>query len=141
MAQHWPGRCVLAADTVVIAGTTLFGKPADRDDARRMLRVLSGRTHRVFTAVALVDAAGHIAEIAVQSEVEFRQLTTDEIEAYLDSDEAFDKAGAYAIQGLARKFVTRVRGSYSNVIGFPMDEVLELLRRHCPSEMTAAVAP
>jgi septum formation protein len=141
VAQHWPGRCVLAADTIVIADASLFGKPTDRDDARRMLRALSGRTHRVLTAVALVDAAGHIAETAVESEVEFRQLTAGEIETYLDSGEAFDKAGAYAIQGLAQKFVTRVRGSYSNVIGFPMDEVLELLRRHCPSGMTAGVAP
>jgi septum formation protein len=140
VAQQRPGTCVLAADTVVIAGATLFGKPTDRADARRMLRALSGRTHRVLTAVALVDGDGHIAETAVESEVEFRQLTAGEIEAYLDSDEPFDKAGAYAIQGVARKFVTGVRGSYSNVIGLPMDEVMELLRRHCPPEMTAGMA-
>ncbi len=141
VARHRPGTCVLAADTVVIAGASLFGKPADRDDARRMLRALSGRAHRVLTAVAFVDADGHLAETAVESEVEFRRLTSGEIEAYLDSGEPFDKAGAYAIQGLAQEFVTRVRGSYSNVIGLPMDEVLELLRRHCPSGMTAGVAP
>jgi septum formation protein len=140
VAQQRPGTCVLAADTVVIAGATLFGKPTDRADARRMLRALSGRTHRVLTAVALVDGDGHIAETAVESEVEFRQLTAGEIETYLDSDEPFDKAGAYAIQGVARKFVTGVRGSYSNVIGLPMDEVMELLRRHCPPEMTAGMA-
>ena len=141
MARHRPGRCVLAADTVVIAGANLFGKPTDRDDARRMLRALSGRTHRVLTAVALVGADGRVAETAVESEVEFRQLTAGEIEAYLDSGEPFDKAGAYAIQGLAQKFVTGVRGSYSNVIGLPMDEVLELLRRHCPSEMATGTTP
>jgi septum formation protein len=140
VARQRPGRCVLAADTVVIAGATLFGKPAGRDDARRMLRALSGRTHRVLTAVALVDGDGHILETAVESEVEFRQLTAGEIEAYLDSDEPFDKAGAYAIQGLAQKFVTGVRGSYSNVIGLPMDEVLELLRRHCPPGMTTGAS-
>jgi len=141
VAQQRPGRCVLAADTVVIAGAHLFGKPTDRDDARRMLRVLSGRTHRVLTAVALVQADGHIAETAVESEVEFRQLTAGEIEAYLDSGEPFDKAGAYAIQGLAQKFVIGVRGSYSNIIGLPMDEVLELLRRHCPPETATGMAP
>jgi septum formation protein len=141
VARRRPGRCVLAADTVVIAGATLFGKPADRDDARRMLRALSGRTHRVLTAVALVDADGRISETAVESKVEFRRLTTGEIEAYLDSDEPFDKAGAYAIQGVAQKFVTGVRGSYSNVVGLPMDEVLELLRGHCPPDMAAGVAP
>jgi septum formation protein len=141
VAQHRPGMCVLAADTVVIAGASLFGKPTDRDDARRTLRALSGRTHRVLTAVAFVDADGHLAETAVESEVEFRRLTGGEIEAYLDSGEPFDKAGAYAIQGLAQEFVTAVRGSYSNVIGLPMDEVLELLRRHCPSGMTAGTTP
>lgn len=141
VAQHQPGMCVLAADTVVIAGANLFGKPTDRDDARRMLRALSGRTHRVLTAVAFVDADGHLAETAVESEVEFRRLTSGEIEAYLDSGEPFDKAGAYAIQGLAQEFVTAVRGSYSNVIGLPMDEVLELLRHHCPSEMAIGTTP
>jgi septum formation protein len=141
VARQRPGACVLAADTVVIAGATLFGKPTDRADARRMLRALSGRTHRVLTAVALVDGDGRIAETAVESEVEFRALTAGEIEAYLDSDEPFDKAGAYAIQGVAQKFVTGVRGSYSNVIGLPMDEVLELLRRHCPQETAAGTTP
>jgi septum formation protein len=141
VAPHRPGTCVLAADTVVIAGASLFGKPTNRDDARQMLQALSGRTHRVLTAVAFVDADGHLAEMAVESEVEFRRLTSSEIEAYLDSGEPFDKAGAYAIQGLAQEFVIGVRGSYSNVIGLPMDEVLELLRRHCPSEMAPETTP
>jgi len=135
------GRLILGADTVVIAGANLFGKPADRADARRMLRALSGRTHRVLTAVALVDDDGHIAEAAVGSEVEFRQLTAGEIEEYIESGEPFDKAGAYAIQGLAQKFVTGVRGSYSNVIGLPIDEVLELLHRHCPPGTVAGTVP
>jgi septum formation protein len=141
VARQRPGTCVLAADTVVIVGPSLFGKPTDRADARRMLRALSGRTHRVLTAVALVDGDGDIAETAVESEVEFRALTAGEIEAYLDSDEPFDKAGAYAIQGEAQKFVTGVRGSYSNVIGLPMDEVLELLRCHCPPGAAAGTTP
>ncbi len=145
VAARCPGRCVLAADTVVIVdragGRALFGKPADRAEARRMLQVLSGSVHCVFTAVALVDSAGGLAETAVHSEVEFRSLTAAEIEAYLDSGEPFDKAGAYAIQGRARRFVTRVRGSYSNVVGFPMEEVLALLRQHCPLEMGTAAAP
>ncbi|MGD0949133.1 MAG: Maf family protein [Candidatus Binatia bacterium] len=141
VARRRPGECVLAADTVVIAGANLFGKPKDRGDARRMLLALSGSTHHVLTAVALVDADGRMAEMAVKSEVEFRRLTAGEIEDYLDSGEPFDKAGGYAIQGLARKFATQVRGSYSNVIGLPMDEVLALLRRHCGSAMAARTAP
>jgi len=141
VARRRPGACVLAADTVVIVGANLFGKPTDRDDARRMLHALSNRTHRVLTAVALLDGGGRIVETAVESEVDFRRVTSGEIEAYLDSGEPFDKAGAYAIQGLAQRFVSRVRGSYSNVIGLPMDEVLELLRRHCPWQMAAGARP
>jgi len=141
VAQQRSGTCVLAADTVVIAGANLFGKPKDRADARRMLRALSGRAHRVLTAVVLVRPDGRIAETAVESEVEFRQLTAGEIEAYIESGEPFDKAGAYAIQGLAREFVTDVRGSYSNVIGLPMDEVLELLHHHCLPATAAGTTP
>jgi septum formation protein len=141
VARRRPGECVLAADTVVIVGADLFGKPKDRGDARRMLLALSGRIHCVLTAVALVDADGRMTEMVVRSDVECRRLTAGEIEAYVDSGEPFDKAGGYAIQGLARKFVTRVRGSYSNVIGLPVDEVLALLRRHCAPAMSAEAAP
>lgn len=141
VAARYPGHCVLAADTVVIVGGAVLGKPADRAEARRMLAMLSGRVHRVLTAVALIDGAGHLTETAVDTAVEFRRLEVAEIEAYLDSGEPFDKAGAYAIQGGARQFVSRVCGSDSNVVGLPMKEVLALLRRCCPEEMRNAAAP
>ena len=130
VARRRPGRCVMAADTVVILAGTVFGKPRDRADARGMLQALSGRTHRVATAVALVSAGGESEEILVESAVEFRGIAANEIERYLDSGEPFDKAGAYAVQGLGSKFVVRVEGSFSNVVGLPLDEVAELLRRH-----------
>lgn len=132
VARRRPGALVLGADTVVVVDDIILGKPAGRDDASRMLEILSGRTHRVLTAVALIDPARKIEEIIVQSWVEFRPLAADEIAAYLDSGEPFDKAGAYGVQGLASQFVLAVRGSVSNVIGLPLDEVSDLLRRHLP---------
>lgn len=140
VARRHPGRCVLAADTVVVVDGTLFGKPVDRSDARRMLQALSGRTHRVLTAVALVDPTGAVEEILVESQVAFRPLTAAEIEEYLESGEPFDKAGAYAVQGLAKKFVVRVRGSHSNVVGLPMEAVTDLLQRHLPAAANTAPA-
>lgn len=129
VARAFPAAHVLGADTVVVVDETVFGKPADRDDARRMLGTLSGRTHRVCTAVALVAPAGTVDEIRVDTVVEFRALSDAEIEAYLDSGEPFDKAGAYAVQGGAAGFVARLEGSYSNVVGLPVEEVGVLLRR------------
>lgn len=133
VARRRPATWVLAADTVVVVDRTLFGKPANRTDARRMLQALSGRTHRVLTAVALVSPTGAVETALVESHVEFCSLTAAEIEAYLDSDEPYDKAGAYAVQGEAKKFITAVRGSHSNVIGLPMEVVADLLRHHLPS--------
>ena len=138
VARRRPGRCVLAADTVVIVAGNLFGKPRDRADARRMLQALSGRAHRVVTAVAVVGAAGEVEEALAESTVEFRRLEADEIERYLDSGEPFDKAGAYAVQGIGGALVGRVRGSFSNVVGLPMDEVVELLRRHLGTGVASA---
>ena len=129
VAHGRPGAFVLGADTVVIASGVMFGKPADRADARRMLTRLSGSTHRVLTAVALIGPEGTVDELAVETAVEFRPLSEAEVEAYLDSGEPFDKAGAYAVQGGAAQFVTRIEGSYSNVVGLPLDEVTTLLRR------------
>jgi septum formation protein len=121
---------VLAADTVVVIDGRILGKPRDRADARTMLTTLSGRTHEVLTAVALCRPAGEIDEVLVRSTVEFRHLTAREIEDYLDCDEPYDKAGAYAVQGRAAGFVARVHGSYTNVVGLPIDEVRALLHRH-----------
>jgi septum formation protein len=122
-----PAPPVLAADTIVISPSgSIFGKPRDANDARRMLAELSGRTHRVTTAFCL-SAGGCVREDAVSTEVEFRAMTETEIDGYLASDEWRDKAGAYAVQGLAGAFVRAVRGSYTNVVGLPLCEVLEAL--------------
>ena len=122
---------VMAADTVVVVDGELLGKPCDRDDARRMLRLLSGRTHRVLTAVTLLAPGGASAgDVVIETKVRFRRVRDQEIEAYLNTDEPFDKAGAYAVQGRAAEFVAAIEGSYTNVVGLPLDEVAELCRRH-----------
>jgi septum formation protein len=121
------GRPILAADTVVVVDEAILTKPVDDNDARRMLRLLSGRTHEVVTAVTLLVGGRMITEVA-STTVEFVTLTDDEIEWYLASGEPRDKAGAYAIQGYASRFVTRVNGSYSNVVGLPVALVYEMVK-------------
>lgn len=130
-------RLVLGADTIVVLGETPFGKPRDPADAVRLLARLSGRTHEVVTAVAVVrsdHAAGSAGdgiawERVVTSRVALRAATREEIEHYVASGEPLDKAGAYALQGAGRRFVECVVGSESNVIGLPVEETLELLAR------------
>jgi len=119
-------RPVLGADTIVIAGDTVMGKPANRRQAIEMLQTLSGNTHQVITAVALVGE--HEAVRSQCSRVTFRTLTRQECEAYWETGEPRDKAGAYAIQGLAAMFITRLEGSYSGVMGLPLYETTELLK-------------
>lgn len=126
VASQRPGQLILAADTVVALGTTILGKPQDDDEARRMLQALAGATHRVLTAVALI---GGDAEVVVETAVTFAPIADTAIQAYIDCGEPFDKAGAYAIQGGAGRFVTSVSGSYSNVIGLPLVETAALLMR------------
>ena len=121
---------VLSADTIVVVDGAVLGKPADAAEAGQMLRRLSDRAHEVFTAVALTAPGGEPAgEVLVRSRVEFRPLSAAEIDAYVATDEPFDKAGAYAIQGGAAHFVRRVDGSYTNVVGLPIDETRDLLAR------------
>jgi len=119
-------RPVLGADTIVIAGDTVMGKPASCRQAIEMLQTLSGNTHQVITAVALVGE--HEAVRSQCSRVTFRTLTRQECEAYWETGEPRDKAGAYAIQGLAAMFITRLEGSYSGVMGLPLYETTELLK-------------
>ena len=122
-------RLVLAADTTVVIDDAMLGKPLDDDDAKRMLCLLSGRTHEVLTAVAVCGAGK--AELLVdveRTEVEFAPLTEFEIDWYVATGEPRDKAGAYAIQGYASRFVTRIDGSYSNVVGLPIALVYEMLK-------------
>lgn len=125
---RWP---VLAADTEVCLGDTVFGKPLDRSDAVRMLRELSGREHRVLSAVAV--RYDDYTDLAIsESRVRFRELGDAEIAAYVESGEAVDKAGAYAIQGKAAVFIPELRGSYSGVMGLPLYETSLLLARLPP---------
>jgi septum formation protein len=126
-----PRAWVIGADTVVLLDGEILGKPRDESDARRMLRSLSGRRHRVVTAVALV-APGGVAceELAIETAVEFHILAEAEIDAYVATGEPSDKAGAYAIQGGAQAFVRAVEGSLTNVVGLPLEEVRALFLRH-----------
>jgi septum formation protein len=125
-----PPAPLLCADTTVAIGGTILGKPADADDAARMLRLLSGRTHRVLTAVVVAPASGPRLLAATQvSRVRFARLTAAQIEAYIDSGEPFGKAGGYAIQGRAAGFVRRIEGSHSGIMGLPLYETARLLRK------------
>ena len=119
-------RPVLGADTIVIAADAVMGKPANRQQAIEMLLTLSGSTHQVITAVAL--AGEHEVVRSQCSRVTFRTLTRQECEAYWETGEPRDKAGAYAIQGLAAMFITWLEGSYSGVMGLPLYETTELLK-------------
>lgn len=122
-----PGEIALGADTVVELDGGILGKPADAADAARMLRLLSGRAHSVFTGVALFDGGG--AKRAVEeTRVFFRPLAAAEIEEYAASGEPADKAGAYGIQGAASKFVERIEGCYFNVVGLPVSRIYGMLR-------------
>lgn len=125
------GRCpdaaVLGADSVVAVDMDILGKPVDEGDAGRMLGVLSGRTHRVVTGVCLTMPGRNDLAFTVSTDVTMAKITPDIIRAYVKTGEPMDKAGAYAIQGHAACFVTRIEGSYTNVVGLPLAEVLEVL--------------
>jgi septum formation protein len=130
VAPSVPGRPVLGADTVVIIDHHVLGKPDDEEDARRMLRLLSGRQHVVMTGVCLIQAGSTRKEILVaRTLVEFAPISDSEITWYIDSGEPWGKAGAYAVQGLASRFVTRIEGSYSNVVGLPVADVYSMCTR------------
>ena len=122
-----PEDLIIAANTVVAVDGQVLGKPRDREDARRMLDSLSGRTHRVHTGVC-IQAPGEQRHFCVTTEVEFWPLDAAERDAYLDSGEPYDKAGGYGIQGGAAKFVRGIRGCYFNVVGLPVSQVHRALR-------------
>jgi septum formation protein len=123
-----PTACVLAADTVVVADSRMLGKPSNRAHAREMLLLLSGSTHLVHTGVVLRLADEELAEV-VTTRVRFLDLSESEIDWYLRSGEAEGKAGAYGIQGRASRFVDRIEGSWSNVVGLPVATVYRMLTR------------
>lgn len=122
------GAFVLAADTIVAVGRRILGKPADEAEARRFLELLSGRQHRVLTGVALLSPDGRLSSRISETFVRFKRLEAAEIDSYIGSDEWRGKAGAYAVQGMAESFVTRLNGSWSGVVGLPLYETLALLR-------------
>ena len=127
-ARRLPVRPILTADTTVALGDEIFGKSANADETRVMLNKLSGQTHQVLTAVAVsFDFDTH--QLLSTSYVTFATLSEADIKRYIDSGESKDKAGAYAIQGLAAKFIAKIAGSYSGVMGLPLHETSQLLRK------------
>jgi septum formation protein len=126
-----PRAVVVAADTVVVLRGRIMEKPAGAEGAREMLRALSGQVHQVITGVCVrgrgADGAEKMRSFAVTTDVEFKALPDEEIEAYLASGEPMDKAGAYAIQGRAAYMIRRIAGSYTNVVGLPLTELEETL--------------
>ena len=125
-------KAVLGSDTAVVIDGEILGKPKNSEDARRMLQLLSGKTHQVMTAVALASKSQSASNLELNSvlsvsDVSFKTLSPNEIASYVNSGECDDKAGAYAIQGLAAAFITHLSGSYSGVMGLPLYETVELL--------------
>ncbi len=118
---------VLAADTVVAVGRRILPKTESADEARECLRLLSGRSHKVFTGVCLVLPNGNLRQTLVETRLRFERLSRRQIDAYLSSGEWRGKAGGYAIQGLAGSFVVKLVGSYTNVVGLPLQETVSLL--------------
>lgn len=130
-AKVGEGAVVVSADTIVVLGEEILEKPKSAEDARRMLRELSGRVHQVMTGICVRGAAPDGEERTVSdvvvTDVEFKALGDAEIDAYVASGEPMDKAGAYGIQGLAAYMIRSIRGSYTNVVGLPMAEVVDIL--------------
>jgi len=130
VAARADGRFFIGADTIVLCDSEIMGKPCDNADASRMLRKLSGRVHQVITGFALIDrSTGKVISNSVSTNVTFKHLTDAEITAYVSTGCPLDKAGAYAIQGGAAYMVERIDGSYTNVVGLPLCEVVETLQR------------
>ncbi len=120
---------VIAADTVVALDEKILGKPKDKEDARSMLFLLSGRTHSVYTGFCVSDTkSGKTVAKCAKTDVYFKTLTEEEIDLYVESGEPLDKAGAYGIQGGAKGFVIKIDGEYSNVVGLPVDALTKLLK-------------
>jgi septum formation protein len=123
-----PGRIILAADTVVAVENEILGKPANTEDVARMLRLLSERIHAVTTGVCLIGEGFEYVRSETTA-VEFSRMTADEIRDYVSTGEPMDKAGAYAIQGGASRWITNVKGDYNNVVGLPVELVLKMLKQ------------
>jgi len=120
---------IIAADTLVSIEGQVLGKPSDKAEAVRMLKLLSGKKHRVITGLVLMNEKGEAIQSAVNSWVFFRKLDLTEIQKYVDTPEPYDKAGSYAVQGLGALFVDKIEGSYSNIMGFPIEQFLKDLEK------------
>lgn len=130
LARKYPDAWVLGADTIVVIDDLILGKPKNKTQARQMLERLSGREHKVFTGFTLARMAAKITKTkVVQSAVKFKPINNEEMEWYISCDEPYDKAGGYAVQGKGAYFIQAIRGSYTNVIGLPLCEVLEELKK------------
>lgn len=125
VAEKYPDSPVLGADTVVSSEGKIFGKPKDKDEARKMLTALSGKMHEVTTGLALINR-NEIRTTNVTTKVFFDTMTKADIDAYIATEEPMDKAGAYAIQGKAARFIEKIEGSYSNVVGLPLNTLIQL---------------
>lgn len=128
VAERFPESWVIGADTIVVLGEEVLGKPRSIEEARDMITRLGGTTHKVYTGFAVVcEKAGHRHAESVETEVTFKPLSARDIEWYIHTDEPYDKAGGYAIQGLGTLLVSRVNGSYTNVVGLPVCELVSHL--------------
>jgi len=125
------GSWVLAGDTIVVIGETVLGKPEDEEHARRMLEQLQDRRHEVITGICLLNRKQAVCRLeAVRTQVWMRRIEPEEMDAYIRTGEPFDKAGGYAIQGDGGRFIRKIDGSYSNVVGLPMERLRELFRTY-----------
>ena len=132
VANRNPGKIVLGADTIVVVGDHILGKPRDAADAARMLRLLSGRTHDVITGVSLTrleTGNRRLKTCSERTKVFFGELTARDIENYIATKEPTDKAGAYAIQGMASRWIEKIEGDYANVVGLPVALVWKMLQK------------
>jgi septum formation protein len=130
IAQKYPRAWVLGADTIVVIDGLILGKPKNKTQAKEMLKKLSGREHKVFTGFAVTQVASKVSHSdVVQSTVKFKKISAAELDWYIACDEPYDKAGGYALQGKGAYFIKSIRGSYTNVIGLPLCEVLETLKK------------
>ena len=120
---------ILCADTIVAVDDLLLGKPSDKAEAKSMLSLLSNNMHSVVTGVTVIDLQGGIHSLSVETNLYFKNLSGSEIEEYINTDEPYDKAGGISSQGGAKKFITKIDGSYSNVLGLPIEESLDLLKK------------
>jgi septum formation protein len=139
LGRDAPPAILIGADTTVVASGQILGKPANDEDARRMLRLLSGQTHEVLTGITVIRSAdGYSASQVETTRVSFASLSESDIEDYLASGEPFDKAGGYGIQGIGGRYARRIEGCYFNVMGLPLSRLWSMLRAFGWDERDAA---